>query len=101
MKYFIKHFLTCFSWTCISLSHGLSIFQFQKGKSAGVNALKVEPQAEMPKVGCSVLVTNVCDYNVLINVLVVNHRLSRKLKQKLRLLHLKAREKIHRLPKLQ
>lgn len=32
-----------------SLSHGLSIFQFQKGKSAGVNALKVEPQAEMPK----------------------------------------------------
>lgn len=55
----MKHFLTCFSRTCISLSHGLSIFQFQKGKSAGVNALKVEPQAEMPKVGCSVLVTNV------------------------------------------
>ncbi|KAH6825072.1 P-loop containing nucleoside triphosphate hydrolases superfamily protein [Perilla frutescens var. hirtella] len=30
-----------------SLSHGLSIFP--KGKSAGINALKVEPQTEMPK----------------------------------------------------
>lgn len=40
---------------CISLSHGLSIFQ--DSKSAGMNKPKVEGQTEMPKVDVSDLVT--------------------------------------------
>ncbi|KAL8556699.1 hypothetical protein ACS0TY_004235 [Phlomoides rotata] len=38
-----------------SLSHGLSIFQ--DSKSAGMNTLKIEAQAEVPKVVCPDLVT--------------------------------------------